>query len=467
MRAAILACLTGLWAAGALCAEKPSDFAYGLAIRADGGDALYRLELPRAVYRGALRRDLGDLRVFNGSGEVVPHAFRPRALVETQKRDPVALRVFPLYGEDEKQLNGLSLRVERTASGTIVQLDEKSGAPAKKKLLAYLVDATALKDPVRALDLEVKSKAVYAANVDVEASDDLASWRSVAAGAPLVSLQHAGATLEQSRIEFGSRKPRYLRITWSRMPAGAVLVGLRAEPGDARIEAARRWEPVTGRALADKPGDYAFDTQGVFPVDRVRFELPQANTVVQVQLSSRARGDAPWRYVTRGIAYRLRREGTEVSSAELAIGENADRYWLLSVDQRGGGLGAGEPKLLLGWIPNDIVWVARGNPPFTLAYGSRDAKPSAYAIDSLVPGYRRDADLAAKVASTDESAVPVKAAEADAPAVLGGQKVLEERIDLKRWALWAALIAGVALLGWMAWRLVKQMGGPAKPPGPG
>src|SRR5881396_3568276 len=157
MRTAILAFLSGLWTAGAVCAEVPSGFAYGIAIRADGGEALYRLELPRAVYRGALRRDLGDLRVFNGAAEVVPHAFRPRANVETQKRKPVALPFFPLYGEDARQLDRLSLRVERRPSGTIIKLDERSGKRPSKKLLAYLVDATALRDPVRALELEVKS----------------------------------------------------------------------------------------------------------------------------------------------------------------------------------------------------------------------------------------------------------------------------------------------------------------------
>ena len=150
------------------------------------------------------------------------------------------------------------------------------------------------------------------------------------------------------------------------------------------------------------------------------------------------------------------RDGAEVSNPDIAIGANTDRCWLLRVDQKGGGLGAGGPKLLLGWVPNEIVWLARGDPPFTLAYGSRDAKPSAYAIESLVPGYRRDADLDAKVASTEQAA-PVKSVEGDAPTVLGGQRALEERIDVKRWSLWAALVIGVGFLGWMAWRLLKQM----------
>jgi hypothetical protein len=468
MRVAILAAaLSSLPAAGAPGAESPSGFAYGAPIRADATQALYRLELPRAVYRDVVRRDLGDLRVFNGAGEVVPHAFRPRAGGETQKRDPVALRFFPLHGEEPKQLDGLSLRVERRPSGTLIRLDERAGAPGSKKLLAYLVDASGLQVPVRALDLEVKSGSAYAAKVNVESSDDLSAWRTVAAQAPLISLRHEGAKLEQRRIEFASRKPKYFRISWSGMPADARLGALRAEPGDAQVDAARQWEPVAGRSLSAKPGEYSFDAQGQFPADRARFELPQANTVVQVELLSRARGDAPWRPVTRAAAYRLRRDGNEISSPDIAIGENADRHWLLRVDQKGGGLGEGEPKLLLGWLPHEIVWVARGNPPFILAYGSRDAKPSAYAIEALVPGYRRDADLGAKVASVGEiSPASLKSVEVDAPAVLGGPQTLEERIDVKRWTLWASLVAGVAFLGWMAWRLLKQMDGAAKPGGP-
>ena len=78
-------------------------------------------------------------------------------------------------------------------------------------------------------------------------------------------------------------------------------------------------------------------------------------------------------------------------------------------------------------------------------------------------GRMSDADLNAKVASAEDKAVPVSAAEADAPAVLGGQRALEERIDLKRWTLWASLVAGVAFLAWMAWRLLKQMDKAAKP----
>jgi hypothetical protein len=48
-------------------AEKPADYAYGLKIEASGSEALYDVTLPPSVYRGVTRRDLGDVRVFNGA----------------------------------------------------------------------------------------------------------------------------------------------------------------------------------------------------------------------------------------------------------------------------------------------------------------------------------------------------------------------------------------------------------------
>src|SRR6185503_9163345 len=109
----------------------------------------------------------------------------------------------------------------------------------------------------------------------------------------------------------------------------------RAEFSDLTTEAPREWRRI-GEGKAGAAGEYRFDLGGRFPVDRVRFELPQPNTIAQVELLSRERTDQPWRPVTRGVIYRLRQGGGEIASPEIAIGTNADREWLLRVDQRGG-----------------------------------------------------------------------------------------------------------------------------------
>jgi len=40
---------------------------------------------------------------------------------------------------------------------------------------------------------------------------------------------------------------------------------------------------------------------------------------------------------------------------------------------------------------------------------------------------------------------------------LAGESAARQRIDVKKWGLWTALFAAVAVLAWMAWRLSKQM----------
>ena len=51
----------------------------------------------------------------------------------------------------------------------------------------------------------------------------------------------------------------------------------------------------------------------------------------------------------------------------------------------------------------------------------------------------------------------MREAQAQAQTELGGEARREDAVDWKRWSLWAALGAGVLLLGFMAWRLMHQM----------
>ena len=83
-----------------------------------------------------------------------------------------------------------------------------------------------------------------------------------------------------------------------------------------------------------------------------------------------------------------------------------------------------------------------------LAYGSRIAKPGALPIATLVPGYD-----GAKGLPPD-----IPAAYAGISTNVGGPDRLREPPDVKRWMLWASLALGALLLGWMAWRLSRELG---------
>jgi len=449
-------------------AERPQDFAYGIPLAVDGREAFYEVEVPRAVYDGVVRADLGDVRVFNAAGEVVPHALRPRVTATKAAPPPVKAALFPLRTDAPAGIEGLDLRVEKSGDRTVVSLRTRDGKPAPgTKLVGYVADVSGLDAMVRAVVLELPANADnVASRVTLEASEDLRQWTTLASGVSVLRLAAGGERLEQLRIEFPARKAKYLRLAWPGRGTPLELAGIAVEPGETIVDAPRRWHEVPGAAVKDKPGEFEFDVGGQLPVDRLRVALPQPNTVAVIEVLARAKPADPWRPVTRTTVYRLNREGEELKSPDIAIGGTADRYWLVKVDPRGGGIGGGQPVLGAGWVAHRLVFAARGAAPFQLAYGSRDAKPAAYAIATLVPGYKDEATLDVRSAQpgTGSPTVAIGAAQTAAPQPLGGEEARREKIDWKRWALWGSLVLGVAVLGLMALRLGRQMSKPADPP---
>jgi hypothetical protein len=437
-------------AASAAGSQRPGDFAYGIPLALEADRAFYRVELPGAVYAGSARADLGDLRVFNADDAMVPYAYVPRPAPARQQRSPVPLPLFPLFAErDAIDASGLSLNVTRNAAGTIVSVTTRDAQSApERKPVGYLVDAEALTEPLTALTLEwTPPLQAMTTRVRVEASEDLASWRTLAADAPLLDLRYDGRRLLHNRVDLPAVRPKYLRLSW---PAGAapVLDGALAEFADSLQESRHEWSEATGTLLADREGEYEFDLGGSFPIDRVAIDLPEINAVVPGELFARATREQSWRPVATLVAYRLRQESGEVSAAPTPVSGTGMRYWLLRIDPKSGGVGRGQLRLRAAWAPQEIVFAARGAGPFVIAYGNPSAASSALPISTLVPGY---------VAAPEDSLAAAGRARAGASASLGGTARLRPAHDLRRASLWGVLVLGVVILAWMAWRLSKQM----------
>lgn len=438
--------------------ERPGQFAHGAVIAVDGAESHYRFALPAAAYMGIARRDLGDLRVFNGSGEAVPYAFvpvRPKAIAPEMRPS----KLFPLYGEEAKGLDGVDVRIEHTHRGMVVHA--RSGAPSRlagRKLLGYLLDAGEDKAPLEALNLDWGTRQGFTGFARVEASDDLKRWISLVNGAAVLFLEHDGARLEQKRIELAGARARYLRLSFDGVPQDFALKQASLELRADRAQPERDWFSALGTQDARRRDEYLFDTGGHFPVDRLRFALPQTNTVAQVQILVRDKAEDPWYPVTSTTLYRLRRESRDIINPDVVVAAVASRYWLLRVDQRGGGLGAGEVRLEFGWIPHELVFAARGTSPFSLAYGMKAAKPGAMPLATVLPGYKAGEPVPAKIAAVSVQAPLTR--EPVSPLKDPGSfvKAAVDSGDAKKWALWAALVAGVLVLGWMAFGLLRQVG---------
>jgi hypothetical protein len=466
MKCAVL--LAALFAATAH-AERPADYAFGMPIAPMPGVAFHVITVPAAAYEGVRHRDLADLRVFNADGGLLPFAFVPRAAIARERPQPVSLPMFPLYVDrDRRDVDGLALTVVRNAAGTTISVNAADGEPAPNRVLAgYVLDVSAHDNALAALVFDLPATSgVTTMRLRIDASDDLATWRSVMSDATLVDLQHAGQRLTRDRIELPPTKAKYLRLSWR---AGAPAIDFRAvkgEFGERPIEVAREWRPVSGTKVADRDGDYEYDLGGPFPIDRVGVDLAAPNSIVPASLFARNAVGEPWQPVATTVFYRLApssgqaessrgvqsQSAGDVVSPPVAVDGGGRRYWLLRIDPRSGVAGTAAPPMRVGWRPQEIIFAARGPGPFMLAFGKHAATPGALPISTLVPDYDSTRQLPANLAKGQPGE----------RVALGGESRLQKPPDVKRWTLWAALVLGALVLGWMAWRLSRDMN--AKPP---
>jgi hypothetical protein len=143
------------------------------------------------------------------------------------------------------------------------------------------------------------------------------------------------------------------------------------------------------------------------------------------------------------------REGVELESPAVEIGSRASRYWIARLDPRSPPPGGGPPTLEVQWRPAQVIFVARGDGPFTLAFGDPEAKRSLLNPSELIPGYTRLAEL--KLREAQVGAVTTGAKSGDwLRSITGGTSP-------RKIALWAVLVIAVIALGFMAWRLSRQV----------
>jgi hypothetical protein len=432
---ALLTC-SGLLQAQTL---TPKDFAYGqLVIPAHDAPA-YRFQLPFAVYQNTVRADLGDLRVFNAEGIVVPFSLSRPAVQPSTHQVPVAVALFPLHEGARILIDGVRLTIN--SAGSAVNLQTQNGSSTNTTVRQYLLDARALDGAISGLQLGwPEGAAEYTGRLSVEISDDLAVWRSLVAAAPIANLHANGQTLIENRLEFSATKAKCWRLSWLGLTPSFELTGVLAEPAASLTEPDRDFLDVNGVADPKNSREYTFDLGAHPPVSRVNVLLPDVNSVIEVELSSRSAPSASPRLVTHSGFYRLKTPDAEQQNSLVEVSPDSDRFWRARI-LGDGNLPSSPLRLHVEWIPNDVTFLAQGHAPFSLAYGNAAA-------------HRADADL---------SQLPARLG--IAPATLGPAQVAggTARLVAKpaplprmRIALWIVLLLAVAVLGWMAFGVARD-----------
>ncbi len=136
-----------------------------------------------------------------------------------------------------------------------------------------------------------------------------------------------------------------------------------------------------------KAGEYTWQLPRGLNVERVQVELSQPNSLAPVILSGRRDSSLPWQPLSSGLLYRLTQNGEDVVQNELQLPGQAVQQLKLTVDERGGGLGAQAPTVKFAVRATQLVFLARGPGPYTLALGNATVKAASLPLATLIPDY--------------------------------------------------------------------------------
>jgi hypothetical protein len=439
------------------------DFAYGLQITPADKSAIQYFSIPFEVYTGLTRADRRDIRLYDARGRSVPWMI-DRASSETRIDMEIDAPFFPIHAAADKKLDDLSLKIQRNTDGTLIDIQASDAAPetgaTTLKKIAYILDMQAVykKSPgvLHSLKFDWRNEAsdnIW--QINMEAGDDLEKWSSVVSGAALTRLDYAGNTLRKNTVLIdGTNKTaaRFFRISWSAEHKPLELERITANFRHHETEMIWREFEMSETEPDDKkmPAGFTFTTGGYVPVEKIAFEFSDENALYKGAVYSRANDNQDWIPRGRFLQYRLQMAEAVINSDAESVSRSNDPQWLLQFDEPRDIRADDLPRIKIGWVTERIRFLAVGEAPYTLAYGSA-------AVNDETPGVGSSDGLHLLSIRENLSAVP---AEVGQPIELGGESKRLPGTEPWPWrkiALWMILIAGVGLMGWMVRSLYKQM----------
>jgi len=438
-------------------AADPSmhDFAYGVELRTEGDAPFYRLRLPQYVYSTVTDPGLRDMAVFNADGETVMYSLGlPKPGEPVEESMPVPF--YPIPAQWSGGTDGVQLEVVRDESGSVIRVESRSepesAAPSRPS--AYLIDTSGIEGPVGRFELSwPESSGDFMARALLEHSDDLKYWKPTGVRDTVADLTYGSHRLTESTLRAVGLKARFYRLSFPGQDPPPMLSGVKAVLAGASEEPERdTGSAYPTRQEGDGFVEYVFDTNGHRPVDRLGVVLPEDNSLVQAEFFSRDTADGTWTRRASSSIYRFRSGEGLINSPDTRIAPVTDRYWMLRV-KSGGGMGGGLPRLVYSWLPHELTFIARGDKPFTLAYGSARLTPEKLAGT----GYMKDMRIGGT--GLDREVEPTLATPGTR-VDLGGMTALEPLETPTDWTvymLWSILLGGVVLLAWMALGILKKV----------
>lgn len=422
---------------------------------------LQRLLLPAEALVRLQSAAYADLRLFNAAGQPVPMALASVPTPSATQENSVKLPAYPILGAESATaagLEGLSLRIEERQGKRVVQLGTggaTTAAAAPQKVLGALLDARKLKEPVAAMTLDADLPPGQPVTFNVQASKDLKNWRPLADTVLYrADASASAASLGDNRLDLSMAdlKDHYLRISWGAAAVtvrGATLLTSRSTAVRQRVSASMAAPALTSAH------ELAFALPFATPVAALKITPQGSNVLVPIRVLGRNHREQPWSLLASSVVYRLGAAGKEQASGPVELRGASVREVKIEADAKTPGFAAA-PEISLQFEPAQVVFLASGQGPFTLAAGLANAAGAFLPMASLIPNYQPAQENTLPLAQADVSKAEASGGSAGLAGPLVAAAPPGGGMPTRSLVLWGILLLGVLALAGMAWGLLKQ-----------
>lgn len=416
--------------------EQPADFAVQVPLGLTGTGPWFRLALPLALQLSARHADLQDLRIFNGAGEPLSLALFHEPALAANELQENAVRWFPLYDTAGAPAGSVpAFKAQLGQSGSLVSIEPGSHhEPGDEALRGWLVDTSAINGLLVSLNLDWNSDREGFQRFSIEASDDLQHWRPCGEG-QVARIVFVDEHLERHTVGLPGQHARYLRLLWLSPRTAPLLSNVHVisrQPSE--LPPTLQWSgPIVG--TRQRRGEYVWQLPVPLAVERMKVEVAQNDTLAPVTVHGRSAAAEPWRALSDGLVYRQVQDGQELVADELPLEGEHLQALMVRVDERGSGLGDGIPALRVAVQPTQVIFLASGSAPFSLAVGNPHARVASVPLPTLLASIHKPlSELGvARLAGTPMIA-------------MGARAEVPEEVDWKRVAVIAVAAMGLVVL---------------------
>ena len=419
------------------------DFAYAIPIHVEKNKDLYAFSMPTVVYQQVTQANLADIRIFNADGDAVPFQIKQQELQQDllkQKAD-----FFPVYA-DVSSNSDLSLALTQHTGDSHIDI-KSSDSIGEKAVQGYLVPIGKFQGKIfQEIELQWSKRTdTWVADAEVKQSDDLKHWQNISSQCTaLANVNYKGSVRLRNKIPLEKINKKFLLIKWCGEPPKGIdvkniYVNVTKEHQDVL-----QWIILSPLASVER-NTLKYNSKGYFPTVALNLKFAEKNNSLTVQFYSKDRLQSKWGYIKSGFFYDIEVQGKTIDGEPLRISRHVTPLWRMEIAKKST-VKPPYPELKIGWLPAKVTFLAKGKPPFVLAFGS-----GSEAVKVEETGLE---DIVNKFNSENK---PIAIPQLGEMYTIAGKKALATKIDWRNCLLWFFLVIGVLFICFMSYKVIVEL----------